>query len=663
MNIETELHRAIQLCQTEQFQQVQAIYDRVMSRGPTHPDSLHVLGLIAYQIGYGQESESLVSRAIQGNPDNPIFYNSLGNIFRLHNEPQKAMRCFRQALKLKPEYGEAHFNLGRIYHDREALDMAVSCYMQAAETQPDLVEAHYNAGLIYQGQSHFAKATVCYENALQLNPDFAEAHNNLGKIYHLTGAPQKAETCFQKAIRLRPDFAEPYFNLAEVFAGRKDNQMAIPYYRKALQLKPDMSEAYNNLGNVLKNQGDFDGAIENYRHIIRLNPELAEGHYNLGSTYRLAQNTESAIRHLKAALQLKPDYAEAFNNLGLAYKNQGDLERAIINFTQAVKFSPRLAEAYWNRSFCHLLAGNFAEGWQDFEWRFALSARKTIYPHRLKKARWNGSSALNKRIFVHDEQGLGDTIQFIRYLPMVKSLCGSVTLETRAALMPLFDGFPGIEALVARSTDAPVMADCDCYVPLLSLPHMFNTIADTIPAQIPYLYANSTKADDWHQRLGGHDFKIGLVWAGRPQHANDRNRSIALKQLAPLGQIPGVRLIGLQKGEASIQVKDLPGGMQVSNYGEEFKDFADTAALIENLDLVISVDTAVAHLAGAMGKPVWVLLPFIPDWRWMIGREDSPWYPTMRLFRQQHPGDWNPVIECLVKALENRGFGDNCRPV
>ena len=299
-----------------------------------------------------------------------------------------------------------------------------------------------------------------------------------------------------------------------------------------------------------------------------------------------------------------------------------------------------------------LLCGRFKEGWAEYQWR--LKTQKVAHSHRYHVPCWDGSSFVDKRLVVHFEQGFGDNIQFMRYLPMVKRRGGTVICEMLTPLMGLLRGFPGIDELI----DAPFGTDPsmkkDLHVPLLELPRIFGTTLQTIPNGVPYLHADSNKVEHWRQRLTGSSFKIGIVWAGEPAHTEDKNRSCPLLYFLRLSGIPDVQFIGLQKGDASGQVKDVAGRMSITNLADEFDDFSDTAAVIENLDLIISVDTAVLHLAGAMGKPVWAILSFSPDWRWMLNRQDSPWYPTMRLFRQSRYGDWDGVFEQMARELAIR---------
>jgi len=595
--------------------------------------------------------EEFYRSAIRNDPQNPFYYIRPGDALKAQSHQNRAIICHQKAIEANPDTFEAYIKLGMLYHRQKNFNGAIRCYLKAAQIKPDFVEVHYGAGLAYQALDKLDDAIASYDKVIRLNPAYAEAHNNKGKIYKHKGDLAKALACFQQAAELKPDSAEAYFNLGDTLCALGQMEAAIENFNQALRCRPDMFEAHNNLGNALKAQGNLEAAVESYRQAVRLNPDLAEVYYNLGNALRLKEAFEDAITNFRQALQLKPHYAEAFNNLGLVYKNQGYLNQATENFSQALRVNPDLAEAHWNRAFTYLLKGNFEDGWKDYDWRFQQAKWQTLYPHRYSGPRWNGSNCEGKTIFVHDEQGLGDTLQFVRYLPTTKARCGKIIFETRKELIDLLQGFPGIDTLVIRSSQPAATENWDFYIPLLSLPKVFSTTLKTIPSHVPYIYADSKKVEYWKHRLIGNGFKVGIVWAGRPMHSDDRNRSCALKQFLSLSGIHGIQLIGLQKGEAVKQVNDVGTETGIVNLGKEFEDFTDTAGVIQNLDLVISVDTAVAHLAGAMGKAVWVLLPFIPDWRWMMNRDDSPWYPTMRLFRQKARGDWESVFERVETEL------------
>jgi tetratricopeptide (TPR) repeat protein len=557
--------------------------------------------------------------------------------------PDNAAAWLRQA--------DAHHTAGR-------LDDALACYSEALRLHPGLHEACYNAGLIYQSRRQPCQASAFYRRALQVKPDLAPAWNNLGRIHVDAGELEPAADCFLRAISLKPDFAEAHFNLGEVLRTRQKPREAIEAYRMALRLNPTMVGAWNNLGNLLRDGGDLVGAAECFREVVRLRPDLHEGYYNLGSTLKDIGRAPEAAACLCEAIRLQPDHAESWNNLALVHKNEAEWDEAIACFGESIRLKSDLAAAYWNRSFVHLLHGRFREGWQDYEWRFRLPNWRRIYPYRPRQPRWDGTADPNLTVLVHDEQGLGDTLQFVRYLPELKRRCGRVILETRRELIPLLRGNIDADEIVARPDDeqTPGMA-ADRHIPLMSLPHLFGTTADTVPAEVPYILPDPRKSSAWAARMDGQGLKVGLVWAGRPEHQNDRNRSCRLETFLPLARIPGARLYSLQKGPAESQIADSALLDAIVHLGPDLHDFADTAAALSRIDLLVSVDTSVAHLAGAMARPVWVLLPNIPDWRWMLDREDSPWYPTMRLFRQSRCGDWEAVVDKIAAALQELARG------
>jgi Tfp pilus assembly protein PilF len=426
---------------------------------------------------------------------------------------------------------------------------------------------------------------------------------------------------------------------------------AIENYIKAIHLKPDFTEAYYNLANILRAQNRTDEAIDNYKQAIRLKPELIKAYNALGEILNERNCYAETIELLKQAIQFNPDNSEVYNNMAATLMMQGHYSQALKNFKHSIKLTPGYAKTHANMGLLLLLTGQFIDGWKEYQWR--LDPEVNVIQGDFDQPRWDGSSFAGKRLLVNHEQGFGDTLQFIRYLPMVKDRGGTVIFRERKSVLALLGQFPGIDEFSEVTTDAPPKINFDYHVSLLSLPGIFATTLETIPAEVPYLYADPAKAEYWRKKLCGTEFKVGIVWAGTAKHKNDHNRSCKLEDFAVLARIDGVRLYGLQKGKIATEVENLSEDIDITNLGEEFEDFADTAAAIENLDLIISVDTAVAHLAGAMGKPVWILLPFTPDWRWMLERQDSPWYPTAKLFRQEIHGDWDEVLNRVATKLRS----------
>jgi hypothetical protein len=370
-------------------------------------------------------------------------------------------------------------------------------------------------------------------------------------------------------------------------------------YRQVLGFKSDVVEAHNNLANILKDQGKLAEATTAYRHAIRINPNLAE----------------------------------AYSNMSAALRDQGQYQDAIAASEQAIRLKPGLAEAHFNLAMLLLLMGDFARGWAEFDWRW--KRQDVVAPLRqFPQRQWAGEELNGQRLLLYAEQGFGDTIQFIRYLPQVVARGAKVALVCQPELCRLLKSFPGVWQI---ANGRPPLPEFDVHFPLMSLPRIFGTREQSIPDSMPYIHADPKRVEVWAGFLqdSKQRVRVGLAWAGRPNHPNDKRRTLELRQFGPLASVTGMSFHSLQTGAASIQAR-MPGRSNppVTDFTDRLTDFAETAALIANLDLVITVDTAVAHLTGAMGKPVWVLLPFVPDWRWMLNREDNPWYPTMRLFRQ-----------------------------
>ncbi|RJQ82980.1 MAG: tetratricopeptide repeat protein [Desulfobacteraceae bacterium] len=630
-------------------------HDGTAPGGPGRWETLFEQAFVLHAEGRLQEALDAYREALQSQPGLYQAFFNQGLIYLQLNQPEQAVSCYQKGVALNNSHHEAFFNLAQACERAGDPDGAVAAYRQALQRRAQYFEAAYNLGCLHLNRADPQEASGWLERAVALNPKHAAARNNLGQAYAALNQPEKAERCYAAAHALDPGLLAAACNLAQLRQTQNRLEEAVDVYRRTLAANPQQAtSALNNLGNIYRDMGRYAAALECYRGVVARAPDLAEGHYNLGSALRQSEAYEEALIHLWRAVQLRPDYAEAWNNLALTCKNIGDLDRALTCFDRAVRLAPDMAVARWNRSFVHLLKNNYAAGWADFEWRFRMPQRKQIYPFHLTGTRWSGQPLPDAAILVHDEQGLGDTIQFVRYLPLVQARCREVILETRSELAAVLRPCAGVARIIVRSTDGHPAADYDFHVPLMSLPAVFQTTPQTIPGTVPYLGAERHRIDEWRAKLKrpAAGIRIGLVWSGRPQHTNDRNRSCALTDLMPLLQLPGVRFYGLQKGPGADQVRGLPAGIDFTDLGRELNDFSDTAAVLANLDLVISVDTAVVHLAGAMGRPVWVLIPFIPDWRWAMTGETTPWYPSMRLFRQTRPKDWAGVVERMRRVLE-----------
>ncbi|MGD0140040.1 MAG: tetratricopeptide repeat-containing glycosyltransferase family protein [Tepidisphaeraceae bacterium] len=539
------LELAIRRHQAGQLEEAMANCRQILSHQPRHPAALHLVGIIARQIGRLDGSIELIRRAAAGNAADPYFHNDLADALRNKRQFDEAFVVCREALRIKPDFPEAYITLGNVLADQGQFDGAIAA-----------------AG-----------------EALRLRPDYALAFNNLGVYLHSKGQLEESIATARQAIRLDRGFPE----------------------------------FHNNLGRALQDQGKLEEAIAERREAIRLKPDYAEAHNDLGNALRDIGQPDESIAALRRSVQLMPDYA-----LG-----------------------------HWNLALSLLLQGDFIQGWREYEWRWRWDGFSS--PCRnFSQPLWNGEKLNGKTILLYAEQGMGDAIQFARYIPRVARRVGCVVVECQPPLKRLLSRIPSVQTVVTEGEPLPPF-DVQC--PLLSLPLAFRTDLNSIPASVPYLKPDRKQSAMWKKRLAAKypHRRIGLAWAGSAMHKKDRTRSLELSQLVPLAAIPGTSFFSLQTGEAGKQVP--PAEMTLHDFTAELNDFADTAALLNNLDLVITVDTAVAHLAGAMGKPVWVLVSYAPDWRWLLHREDSPWYPTMRLFRQTSIGDWANVIQRVANSL------------
>jgi tetratricopeptide (TPR) repeat protein len=488
------------------------------------------------------------------------------------------------------------------------------------------------------------------QEAVRLQPDSAQALYNLAIALIQKGQPAEGEACLREALRQSPDYAAAHYALASLRVGQGQREQALPSFQRALELKPDYWEAYNNFGLAVTELKRPDEAIVLLRQAVRLRPEAAESHNNLGLAYADLGRFAEAEACYQEALRINPRYHEAHVNLGSVYKEQGRLDEAQTAYQLALWLEPKSVAAHWNRSLAWLAAGDFERGWREYEWRWQ---RKETPARQLPGPRWDGSPLDGRTILVYMEQGLGDMLQFIRYAPLVKECGSTVVVECPSILVNLLSLCPGIDQLVPEGAPLP---EFQIHAPLLSLPGLLGTTLATVPAQVPYLFPEPKLIEHWRVELERYPgFRIGITWQGNTRHAWDRHRSFPLKQFAPLARAPGIQLISLQKGAGTEQLAEVKGRFPVRELAGELDAssgaFVDTAAIMKSLDLVITPDTATAHLAGALGVSVWLVLSAMPDWRWMWRREDSPWYPTMHLFRQDGLDDWRPVFERMAGEI------------
>jgi Flp pilus assembly protein TadD len=493
-------------------------------------------------------------------------------------------------------------------------------------------------------------AEYAARQVLAADPASAGAVCLLGAVCQARGQLAEATAHYLHALRLRPEYAQAHNNLGVAFAQQGQLDQAIASFRQAVHYKPDYPEGHNNLGNALRLAGRLEEAVASLREAVRLKPDYLQAHVNLGTAALQSGDADQAVRSFEAALSSRPDDAELLSNFGYALRNQGRFAEALRALDRALALRPDHAAAHHNRAVLRLLLGDFEQGWAEYEWRWRCP-EFTGPPFR--KPLWDGTPLAGRRILLHTEQGMGDTFQFVRYAPLVKEKGGTVYLACPRALVPILSRCPGIDGVIAKGTPLPEFA---VHAPLLSLPYLFRTTLQTVPAQIPYLSADPALVEHWRRELASEQaFKVGIFWQGSPKYREDRARSIPLAQFAPLARVAGVRLYSLQKGPGMEQMAANAGCFPVTDLGSRLDEttgaFMETVAVVVNLDLVVTCDSAVEHLAGALGVPVWIALPFVPDYRWLLGREDSPWYPTVRLFRQPALGEWRPVFARMAAEL------------
>lgn len=586
-------------------------------------------------------------------PANAELRYLLGTVYQGRGKPDEAIDAFQRAAALKPAFAQAHNSLGIALARRGQRERAAECFQAAVRSQPDFAHAHNNLANVLKELGRREEALSAYLQAVRLKSDFAEAHNNLGNLQREMGQFDDAVANCRQALRLKPGLADAHNNLGAAYAARREWDEAVACYRQALVLRTDYAEAENNLGGALQELGRYEEAVGHFREALRLRPDFAEAHGGLAMALVRLDQLEAAEACCREALRLKPELATAHLSLGFILSEQGRREEALDCCQRALDLQPELADARKNRSLIWLLEGKLTEGWAEYEWRWKCPE----LPERpFTQPLWDGSPLTGRTLLLHAEQGLGDTLQFIRYAPLAAERGARIVVACQRPLLPLLGRMPGVAGWVAQGDPLPPF---DLHAPLMSLPRIFGTTLENVPAATPYLSADPALVERWRGELAAIEgFRIGIAWQGSRNYRRDRYRSVPLEKFAPLAEVPGVRLISLQKGPGAEQVAALAGRFEVVDLSERLDTaggaFMDTAAVMTLVDLVITTDTAVPHLAGALGVPVWVALSSNPDWRWLLDRDDSPWYPTMRLFRQSHRGEWSDVFERMAAALAER---------
>ena len=536
-------------------------------------------------------------------------------------------------------------------HQAGRLDLAETGYRTVLQQAPATWSAMTLLATIALQRGQWSEAVAGFRQSLELNAAQPDALLNLGNALRELGRAEQALACYEQSLAIQPDFVAAWVNRGNVQRELRQFTAAINSYQQALARQPDSGDIYNNLGIACWEAGLFDAALQTYDAALQRTPDDASIWHNRGHVLRAKGLYQDALATDQRALQLRPGYIEAMLGCGDSLCEMRQYEAGLQYYEHAIAIKPDYADAWWAKALTQLQQGDFRNGWRNYEWRWQLKNRQAELTRYAALRRWIGDESLQgKNILLHAEQGFGDAIQFCRYATELLQMGAAVTLEVRPSLVKLMQTLSPKINVVAQTANAPL--DFDFHCPLMSLPLALGTTLQTIPADIPYLHAEAAKQQQWQARLGAAKCpRIGLVWSGSRTHKGDAARSIPLTQLQPLFK-PHLEFHALQTEIREDDQATLINGLRLVTHLEQLHDFSDTAALISQMDLIVTVDTSVAHLAGAMGKAVWVMLPFAADFRWLLEREDSPWYPSMRLFRQTSPCNWQTTILDVENAIE-----------
>jgi tetratricopeptide (TPR) repeat protein len=628
-----------------------AAYQRSLDLRPDHPDVLSNLGTVLTTLGRADEARAVLDAALRLRPDFAAAHFNLGNLLLTQGAFDAAAASYGRLLALSPEHVDGRRALAVALRQAGRPEEALEAYQAAIAQSPDDPAFRGAHAELLLELDRLAEAAHELDMALARLPDAPDLHRILARALRLSGDGDGAVAAVRRAIALGASGGDAQIDLGAALRTAGDAAGAIAAYARAIQLSPDLAVAYANLGGLLHEEGRSDEAARPLLDGLKIAPDLPELHINLGGV-RLAQNRFNDARTaFETALSLRPDSAESHFGIAVARLHQGEVEASVAGFETALALK-ELPEARWMLGLSLLKLGDYPRGWREHDSRLDIRGKKKI-ARAFPQPRWRGEPLAGKTLLLHSEQGLGDTLQCLRFAPLAAALGGRVILQVQEAILPLLDGLDGgFEAIGPQDVPPPF----DYHCPLFSAPGVLGVGLATIPAADGYLAPDPLLVAKWRERLTGGAFRIGLVWQGNPRADVERGRSIPLRLFAPLAALPGVELVSLQKEHGLDQLEMLPDGMAVRDLGFDYESgsFADTAAIIANLDLVVTCDTSVGHLAGALGRPTWIAVHAVSDWRWLTAREDSPWYASVRLFRQPSRGDWAAVVARMAEVLAER---------
>ena len=683
----TDVNRAFSAYSAGKLVEAEELCQKILTAKPDLFEALYILAVVQSTIGKKDMALASYERAVAVRPGHAEALFGRGNTLHELKRFDEALASYDRALTVRLDYVEALFNRGVTLHELKRFEEALASYDRALAVRsdhagtlsnrglalhelkrfgealasldralavrPDHAEALYNRGNTLKELKRFEEALTSYDRAVAVRPDYAEALCNRGLALHELRRFDEALASYDRALAVRPDHAETLSNRGFTLHGLKRFDEALASYDRALTVRPDFAEALSNRGNSLKELKRFAEALASYDRALAVRPHYAEALSNRGLALHELKRFEEALASYDCALAARPDNAGVLCNRGMTLHEMKRFEEALASYDRALTAQRDHALAHWNEALLRLLTGDFGRGWAGYERRWEAKDLSSKRP-KINAPTWQGQDLIGRHIVVFSEQGSGDVIQFARYLPLLVERKARVTFLTNEKLCRLLQP---LDAQIRIVSNLGTKEAFDFQCALMSLPHWFNTDLSSIPNKVPYLAAEQELSCRWKERIGGDGFKIGIAWQGNPHGPIDQGRSIPVEEFIPLTGLPSVRLISLQKHHGLDQLTRLPADAKIETLGDDFDGgpdaFIDAAAVISNLDLIITADTSIAHLAGALGRLTWVALKYVPDWRWMLDRHDSPWYPTTRLFRQRDRDDWKPVFAKIEEELRS----------
>lgn len=665
MTAAQSLQHALNLHAQGRFAEAEQGYLRCLMDHPDSGDAMGMLGMLRLQTGRLREALPHLEKAVVRCPKQANYHIALGEAWRLLGQPGEALASYETAGRLLPNNADLHNSTGIVLRDLDRKEEAVAHLERALVLDPGFAEARANLGKVYLELGRHAAALACFDRVPEAQRQGAEYLGLMGKAQAGLGNRQEAIDHYRRALAENPELAEVRCALGNLYLEQNQDEEALKQYRIAQRQLPDSAELLCNIGLAQKKLGRADDAEAQYRRALAGDPAHVLTLNNYGTLLQEQGRLAEARPCFEKALEAQPDNPLILYGLGNLCLEEGRLAEAATLLERTLALRPDYPEARFCQGLVRFMEGDLAGGWAGYEYRWHGSnigfARPEIgLPH------WRGEPpAAGAGLLVYSEQGYGDSLQFIRYLPLVAARFARVVLYTHRPLLDLFRGLCPANCEIRELAGDIEAAGCQWQVPLLSLPLALATTLETVPDRVPYLAADPERAEHWRRWLAERDdgrMRVGLVWAGRPTLKSDRKRSVPLAAFQPLLNRPGIRWVSLQKGDAAQQRQQLPDPGRLLDPMQEVGDFADTAALLMNLDLIVSVDTAVVHLAGALARPVWLLNRHESEWRWMRGRDTSPWYPTMRIFNQPRPGEWGGLLARVGEALDGELAARGARP-